>query len=123
METRTIEKELRRLFLILGFPLVLSSDNASHFLGEVDAMLAKAGVERLYSAPYNPRSVGKVETGVKIIGEALDRLASDDQDFADWPSRFFAPTLSLTTLRTVLLSRLLLPLIGRPRRQTCRALS
>lgn len=65
---------LADLFAEHGAPLVLKSDNGSHFTGgHVPDLLAAHGVAHLLSPPYWPRYNGAIEAG---IGALKDRTAA-----------------------------------------------
>ena len=54
----------RRLFLALGAPLVLKTDNGTHFTAEsVELLLREHGITRLLSPPYLPAYNGACEAG------------------------------------------------------------
>jgi len=65
---------LAGLFAEHGPPLVLKTDNGSHFTGgAVTALLAAHGVEHLLSPPYWPRYNGAIEAGIHSL---KDRTAA-----------------------------------------------
>lgn len=87
IESATIEKELRHVFMLFGFPQAIMSDNASMLKGEVDTLLTAGGVKRLFSIPYLPHTNGKVEAAVKIFSNGIAKLAGDDAASGEWPER------------------------------------
>ncbi len=87
LESATIERELRHVFMLFGFPLAVMSDNAASLKGDVDALLSAGGVKRLFSIPYLPRTNGKAEAAVKIIANGIAKLAMDPAAPEEWPER------------------------------------
>jgi len=70
-----------RLFNEYGPPLVLKTDNGSHFTADiVTDLLADRGVTHLRSPPYFPRYNGAIEAGMHVLKPRLYAVA-DDPDF------------------------------------------
>lgn len=76
---------LVRLFAELGTPLVLKSDNGSHFVaGVVRDLLVQHGVTLLLSPPETPRYNGACEAGLGALKTRTHHLAARDGDPATW---------------------------------------
>lgn len=76
---------LVRLFAELGRPLVLKSDNGSHFTaGAVRDLLIGQGVTLLLSPPYTPAYNGACEAGLGALKTRTHHLAARDGDPATW---------------------------------------
>ncbi len=76
---------LVRLFAEHGVPLVLKSDNGSHFVAEVvRELLCQRGVTLLLSPPYTPRYNGACEAGLGALKTRTHHLAARDGDPAVW---------------------------------------
>jgi len=76
---------LVRLFAELGTPLVLKSDNGSHFVaGVVRDLLVLHGVTLLLSPPETPRYNGACEAGLGALKTRTHHLAARDGDPATW---------------------------------------
>lgn len=69
---------LATLFSRYGAPLVLKTDNGSHFTAAIVAgLLAKHAVIHLLSPPYFPRYNGAIEAGMNVIKQRLQAIAED----------------------------------------------
>lgn len=76
---------LVRLFAELGTPLVLKSDNGSHFTADVVRdLLIQHGVTLLLSPPETPRYNGACEAGLGALKTRTHHLAARDGDPATW---------------------------------------
>ena len=60
-ESKTVARELRLVYGILGYPKTVQSDQGKEFMGEVTKLLGKHHVEIRKSAPYHRQSQGKIE--------------------------------------------------------------
>ena len=59
---------LRKVFVALGIPVVISSDNGPQFrASEYRKFLEEWNVTPRYSSPGYPRSNGHAEAGVKVL--------------------------------------------------------
>ncbi len=78
---------LTALFKRHGVPLVLKSDNGSHFVNEaVTALLEQHGVTLLLSPPYYPRYNGACEAGIGACKVRVHQRAARDGDPTRWTS-------------------------------------
>jgi hypothetical protein len=76
---------LVRLFAEHGTPLVLKSDNGSHFTADlVRDLLRQQGVTLLLSPPETPRYNGACEAGLGALKTRTHHLAARDGDPATW---------------------------------------
>ena len=62
---------LRNWFNLLGWPQSIWSDGGPQFCGEFVKFCVENGITHELSAPYNPRSNGLAESGVKIVTSIL----------------------------------------------------
>jgi transposase InsO family protein len=78
---------LQALFHRHGPPLVLKSDNGSHFVNAaVEDLLARHGVTLLLSPPYYPRYNGACEAGIGACKVRIHHRATRDGDPTRWTS-------------------------------------
>lgn len=78
---------LSALFWKHGAPLVLKSDNGSHFVNAaVTALLEQHGVTLLLSPPYYPRYNGACEAGIGACKVRILERAARDGDPTRWTS-------------------------------------
>ncbi len=69
---------LRDLFIEYGAPLVLKTDNGSHFTaGIVGELLAEDDVQQLLSPTYFPQYNGAIESGMNVLKPRLYTVADD----------------------------------------------
>ena len=68
---------LTDVFLEVGWPMVIRSDNGPQFRSEFKAYCAENNILHETSSPYNPRSNGLAESGVKIVKGILEECAKD----------------------------------------------
>jgi hypothetical protein len=79
---------LQRLIASHGAPLVLKSDNGSHFRADGVARFLRAQrITPLHSPPYTPSYNGACEAGVGAIKTRSAILAARDGDPARWTCR------------------------------------
>ena len=76
---------LARLFLWLGIPLVLKTDNGSAFRARKSRrLLARRGILQLLSPPYYPRYNGAIEASIGAIKERIMDAAFGEGDPFRW---------------------------------------
>ena len=71
LTSQAIVGHLRDWFNLLGWPQTIRSDGGPQFLGDFVKFCANNGIKHELSAPYNPRSNGLSESGVKIVKSIL----------------------------------------------------
>ena len=71
---------LRLWFNLLGWPQSIPSDGGPQFRGNFICFGLKNGIKHELSAPYNPRSNGLAESGVKIIKSILIKCLGEGKD-------------------------------------------
>ena len=71
---------LKSWFNILGWPQSVRSDGGPQFRGEFSRFCDEFGIKHELSAPYNPRSNGLAESGVKIIKSILVKCLGEGKD-------------------------------------------
>jgi transposase InsO family protein len=78
-------RALEPLFVLYGAPLVLKSDNGSHFSADaVHIFLTPWGVEPLFSPPRMPSYNGAIEAGIGSLKTRTDYHATCAGHPADW---------------------------------------
>jgi transposase InsO family protein len=76
---------LAALIRTWGRPLLLKSDNGSHFRAEeVEALLAEAQVTALYSPAYTPRYNGSIEAGIGSLKTRAHEAAARQGHAGAW---------------------------------------
>jgi Integrase core domain len=71
-----VARVLRNLFVLYSPPLVLKTDNGSHFRAELARLLASARVAQLFSPPYWPRYNGAIEASIGSLKSRTEALAA-----------------------------------------------
>ena len=74
--TQTVVNTLDRWFLEVGYPYSLVSDNGPQFRTDFDDFCVSRNIKHSTSSPYNPRSNGLAETGVKQAKYLLQKSAN-----------------------------------------------
>ena len=80
--TDTITKAFIRHYLPRHMcPQFILSDNGTEFKNQIFNKVTKdLGIERIFSAPYHPKSNGKLETFHKFLKPTLKKMCAEDQD-------------------------------------------
>ena len=81
LTSRAIVTHLRFWFNLLGWPQSIRSDSGPQFRGDFVQFCSDNGIKHELSAPYNPRSNGLAESGVKIIKSILIKCLGEGKDF------------------------------------------
>jgi hypothetical protein len=82
-DSRTTARALHEAAAFYGHCRVLGSDNGAEFVNELLQELTEmAGTSRQVTAPYNPRSNGGAEVGVKLVKQILYKVAGGQ--LHDW---------------------------------------
>ena len=63
-------------FNLLGWPSSIRSDGSPQFRGDFSSFCEKHGIRHELSAPYNPKSNGLAEAGVKSVKKILKKCLS-----------------------------------------------
>ncbi|KAL5460390.1 hypothetical protein EMCRGX_G033836 [Ephydatia muelleri] len=72
---------LFKIFMRMGIPKVLTSDNGSKFRNDLEMRLAKAlGVKRIYTTPYHPQGNGLDERFNQTLQNMLVKFIMDKKD-------------------------------------------
>jgi len=74
LSTTAITRVLQGWFNIFGRPERILSDNGPQFRAEFGVFCATIGCQHVTSSPYNPRSNGLAEAGVKIVKNLLEKV-------------------------------------------------
>ena len=75
---------LRSWFNLLGWPQSIRSDGGPQFRGEFAKFCVDNGILHELSAPYNPRSNGLAELGVKIVKSILIKCLGERKALYKW---------------------------------------
>jgi transposase InsO family protein len=80
-----VARVLGDLFALYGPPLVLKTDNGSHFRAEIlNRFLTSAGVIQLFSPPYWPRYNGAIEASIGSLKTRTEAHAAAQGRAACW---------------------------------------
>lgn len=76
---------IRRLFSIVGYPIILQTDNGGEFRNEmVETYLLQHNVEYRHSKPYTPTTQGKIERANQTLENAMDKLIKASNHKLSW---------------------------------------
>ena len=78
--SQAIVGHFRNWFNLLGWPQSIRSDGGPQFRGDFVKFSSDNGIKHDLSAPYNPRSNGLAESGVKIIKSILITCLGEGKD-------------------------------------------
>jgi hypothetical protein len=88
LSAKSICDQLRNWFNILGWPSTIRSDGGPQFRGDFLQFCKDNGIVSEISAPYNPRSNGLAESGVKtvkcIIKKSIDTGVDPQRMLYSW---------------------------------------
>ena len=76
----SILKILTSWFNLFGWPSSICSDGGPQFCGNFSQFCEKHGIRHKLSAPYNPKSNGLAEAGVKSVKNILRKSISSGSD-------------------------------------------
>ena len=76
----SVIKTLQSWFNVLGWPRSIRSDGGPQFRGEFSAFCERFGISHELASPYNPRSNGLAESGVKIVKNMLQKCMGEGRD-------------------------------------------
>ena len=80
LTSRSFVGHLRTWFNLLGWPQSIGSDGGPQFRGYFVQFCTGNGIKHELSAPYNPRSNGLAELGVKIVKSILIKCLVEGKD-------------------------------------------
>ena len=70
-----------QVFMILGFPHKILTDQGASFKSKVIAELCKlAGVQKLWTIPYHPQGNGQMEQANQTVLNMLLKLEAEDKE-------------------------------------------
>lgn len=78
--TRAVCEQLLHWFCDVGLPKRVKSDNGPQFRGPFGEFCTQYNIVHETSSPYNPRSNGQVEAGVKAIKNLLKKVGGSIND-------------------------------------------
>eukprot|EP00731_Ephydatia_muelleri_P006450 Em0003g698a len=79
-----VSNVLFKIFMRMGIPKVLTSDNGSEFRNDLEMGLAKAlGVKRIYTTPYHPQCNGTDKRFNQTLQNMLVKFIMDKKDVWD----------------------------------------
>ena len=81
--TEKVTKALERWFRDFGFPRVIRTDGGPQFRGPFDQWCEDLHIIHELSSPYNPRSNGHAEAGVKVAKTILEKCDANMRQFFD----------------------------------------
>jgi hypothetical protein len=71
----TIAQELFKIFMVMGWPRILQSDNGGQFISDVvHSLNSMLGVMSRHISAFNPRADGKVERSIGVIMQSIKKL-------------------------------------------------
>ena len=70
-------KTLQSCFNVLGWPRSIRLDGGPQFCGEFSSFCDSYGIKHELALPYNPRSNGLSESGVKIVKNMLQKCINE----------------------------------------------
>ena len=82
--TASIIKTLQSWFNILGWPRFIRSHRGPQFCGEFLSFCEKFGIKHELASPYNPRSNGLAESGVKIVNLCFRNAWGRERTFSEF---------------------------------------
>ena len=80
LSSDTVIKVLTSWFNLFGWPSSIRSDGGPQFRGEFSRFCSSHGITHEISAPYNPKSNGLAEAGVKSVKNILRKSSSSGID-------------------------------------------
>jgi transposase InsO family protein len=79
---RTVSSTLYKIFLHMGFPAVVSSDQGRQFVnGVLDTLQQKSKTEQRVSSAYHPEINGLVERFNQTLQNMLAKVCPDENDW------------------------------------------
>ena len=82
LSSKSVVKNIKRIFARFGIPPVLISDNGPQFVSyEFREFMAQWGVDKVFSSPHYQQGNGKAESAVKIAKNLLRKTLRSKQDF------------------------------------------
>ena len=82
LSSKSVVKNIKRIFARFGIPHVLVSNNGPQFVSyEFREFMAQWGVDHVVSSPYHQQGNGKAESAVKIAKNLLRKTLRSKQDF------------------------------------------
>jgi len=79
---QTVSSALYTIFLHMGFPAVVSSDQGREFVnGVLDTLLQKSKTEQIVSSAYHPETNGLVERFNQTLQNMLAKVCPDENDW------------------------------------------
>ena len=73
----------KTLYVSLGLPQEIISDNDSHFDGEVQRVMEEYSIEHQKSSPYRPQANGVIEAANKNVKNILAKMVVTYKDWAE----------------------------------------
>ncbi|XP_051804922.1 uncharacterized protein K02A2.6-like [Acanthochromis polyacanthus] len=72
ISSKTVVKELTKIFARFGYPLQVVSDNGRQFVGQLfEDCLKTSGIKHIRASPYYPKSNGKIERFHRYLKKAF----------------------------------------------------
>ena len=80
LTSESVLKVLTTWFNLFGWPSSIRSDGGPQFRGEFSRFCASHAITHEVSAPYNPKSNGLAEAGVKYVKNILRKCATTNSN-------------------------------------------
>ncbi|XP_051973262.1 uncharacterized protein K02A2.6-like [Xyrauchen texanus] len=82
--SKTVTKEMMKIFARFGYPLEVVTDNGKQFVGNVfEAFLRTSGVKHIKASPYYPKSNGKIERFHRYLKKAFKASKSGGRNWSE----------------------------------------
>lgn len=89
---------VRRLFSIIGYPVIFQSDNGGEFKnGLLESYLAENHVEFRHSKPYTPTTQGKIERANQSLKQAINKNIRISKTSTNWVEVLYSAVYSINT--------------------------
>ncbi|KAL5493673.1 hypothetical protein EMCRGX_G014883 [Ephydatia muelleri] len=73
-----------KIFMRMGIPRVLTTDNGTEFKNQLDTHLAEAlGIKRIFTTPYHPQANGLDERFIQTLQNMIVKFVQDKKEIWD----------------------------------------
>jgi len=80
----TVAQELYKVFMIIGWPRILQSDNGRQFVSDVvHSLTSMLGEMSRHISAFNPRADGKVERSIGVVMQSIKKMLHGSD--THWP--------------------------------------
>ncbi len=89
---------IRRLFSIIGYPIILHTDNGGEFRNAIiESYLSTHSIEYRHSKPYTPTTQGKIERANQTLEMAINKLIKSSKHKSSWYDVMHEAVYSINT--------------------------